>query len=92
MNVETAKEMLVDEIKNASYANGDPFGNAGSYQKVLEFLYQSAMNSISISETQEDILALYKEHQTEEEHTVFKDRITVLVTALSDLKNQGKLK
>lgn len=92
MNVETAKEMLVDEIKNVSYTNGDPFGNAGSSQKVLEFLYQSAMNSISISETQEDILALYKEHQTEEEYAVFKDRITVLVTALSDLKNQGKLK
>lgn len=92
MNVETAKEMLVDEIKNASYTNGNPFGNAGSNRKVLEFLYQSVKSSISISETEEDILALYKEHQTEEEYAVFKDRITILVTVLSDLKNQGKLK
>lgn len=92
MKAETAKEILVDEVKNTSYTNGDPFGNAGSYRKVLEYLYQSVMDAISQSEIEEYILALYKEHQKEEEHKVFQDRVSVLVTAFYDLKTHNRLK
>lgn len=91
MNVETAKEMLVDEIKNTSYTNGDPFGNAGSYRKVLEYLYQCVNSSLSPCDIEDWVCEIYRPHQKEEEHRVFKDRVNVLVTALNDLKNQGKL-
>lgn len=52
-SVETAKQALVDEVEHVSYTNGDPFGNAGSYRKVLEYLYQCAINSLPPSEVVE---------------------------------------
>ena len=91
-SVETAKQALVDEVEHVSYTNGDPFGNAGSYRKVLEYLYQCAINSLPPSEVVEWICNIYMTYQTDEEYRVFHDRINILATAFNDLKNHGKLK
>ena len=78
--------------EHVSYTNGDPLGNAGSYRKVLEYLYQCAINSLPPSEVVEWICNIYMTHQTDEEYRVFHDRINILATAFNDLKNLGKLK
>lgn len=38
-SVETAKKILEDEVKNAPYTNDDPFSNATSFRKIIEYIY-----------------------------------------------------
>ena len=46
-SVETAKKILEDEVKNAPYTNDDPFSNATSFRKIIEYIYRVSSSMFS---------------------------------------------
>lgn len=89
--VEAAKQALVCEVKNAPYTYGEPFGNAGSYRKLMDYLYASIMEeSIGREDAKDWLFELYS-NQKEKDKKVFQDRVDVVITAFEYLKNGGKL-
>ncbi len=92
MTIQEAKSSLEDEVKDFPYTYDDPFGNAGSYRKLIDFLYTSIMSNELNSEEAKDWLFELYDKQDEKEKLIFQDRVDVIMTALDRLKNDNKLK
>jgi len=92
MTLKETKLSLENEVKDYPYTYEKPFGNAGSYGKLIDFLYASVMsNELSLEEAKEWLYDLYNK-QDEENKSVFQDRVDVVITAFEYLKNHDKLK
>lgn len=90
--VEVAKQILENEVKKASYTYGDPFGNAGSNRKLMDYLYASVMDdSVGREEAKDWLFELYSK-QGEQDKKVFQDRVDVVITAIEHLKFHNRLK
>lgn len=89
--VEVAKKILEDEVENASYTYANPFGNAGSYRKLMDYLYANIMDDSVGREHAKDWLFELYSNQEEKDQKVFQDRVDVVITAIEYLKNKGKL-
>ncbi len=92
MTIKDAKLSLENEVKDYPYTYEDPFGNAGSYRKLMDFLYTSIMSDELSREAAKEWLFHLYDNQDEENKTLFQDRVDVVITAFEYLKNHDKLK
>lgn len=91
MDIEAAKLTLENEVNDFPHTYGDPFGNAGSCRKLIDFLYVSIMsNEVSREDAKDWLFKLY-DKQSQEEKWLFNRRVDVVMAAFERLKNQGKL-
>lgn len=90
-NVESAKRDLVEEIEKNHHTYANPFGNAASYRKILDYLYVCIMNNEYAADANEWLYQLYK-NQSNEEKAVFHAQVELVSSVLTRLKNADKLK
>ena len=90
-NVESAKRALVEEIEKNHHTYANPFGNAASYRKILDYLYVCIMNNEYAADANEWLYQLYKK-QSNEEKAVFHAQVELVSSVLTRLKNADKLK
>ena len=92
MTIKEAKLSLENEVKDSPYTKENPFGNAGSYRKLIDFLYTCTVsNEISREEAKDWLFKLYN-GQDQKDNSIFRDRIDVIITAFEYLKDHGKIK
>jgi hypothetical protein len=92
MTIEEAKSELEHEVNTCRYAWDEPFGNSGSYRKLMRYLYTSVMsNGIGREEAKEWLFNLC-EWQPDEAKEKFQDRVDVVISAIEHLKDCGKLR
>ena len=77
-SVETAKKILEDEVKNAPYTNDDPFSNATSFRKIIEYIYLCVVDeNVSREEAKAWLYDLYK-NQSKHDHAIFCSRVDAI--------------
>lgn len=90
-SVETAKKILEDEVKNAPYTNDDPFSNATSFRKIIEYIYLCVVDeNVSREEAKTWLYDLYK-NQSKHDHAIFCSRVDAIISAIEYLKMNTKI-
>ena len=90
-SVETAKKILEDEVKNAPYTNDDPFSNATSFRKIIEYIYICVVDeNVSREEAKTWLYDLYK-NQSKHDHAIFCSRVDAIISAIEYLKMNNKI-
>lgn len=85
--LEATQRSLEEEVKNHGYTYENPFGNAASMRKLLDFMYWSCMNE---ENPRDYLLDLYK-GQNPESLENFKDSVETIITVLDFLKGHNRL-
>ena len=91
-NVESTKRFLQDEVEKNKHTLDNPFGNAASYRKVVEYLYACVVSDENVADAKDWLYGLYAEHnQTYEAKDKFHAQVELVADVLESLKTAGKL-
>ena len=90
-NVESAKNFLLDEVAKNKHTYDNPFGNAASSRKIVEYLYACVMSEENVADSKDWLYQLYA-NQSDEAKDTFRNKVELVADVLGDLKNAGKLK
>lgn len=92
-NVESTKRFLLDEVEKNKHTLDNPFGNAASYKKVVEYLYACVVSDGNVADAKEWLYGLYAENnQKDEAKETFHAQVELVADVLDSLKTAGKLK
>nr|WP_297146815.1 hypothetical protein [uncultured Prevotella sp.] len=82
---------MEDEVKNAPYTNDDPFSNATSFRKIIEYIYLCVVDeNVSREEAKAWLCDLYK-NQSKHDHAIFCSRVDAIISAIEYLKMNNKI-
>lgn len=90
-NVESAKHFLQDEVEKNKHTYDNPFGNAASYRKVVEYLYACVVSDENMADAKEWLYDLYA-NQPDEAKETFHAQVELVADVLVKLETAGKLK
>lgn len=90
-NVESTKRFLLDEVEKNKHTYDEPFGNAASYRKVVEYLYACVVSGENIADAKEWLYNIYADQPAEAKET-FHAQVELVADVLVNLKTAGKLK
>lgn len=92
-NVESTRRFLQDEVERNKHTLDNPFGNAASYRKVVEYLYACVISGEDVAEAKDWLYGLYAEHnQTDKAKETFLAQVELVANVLENLKFAGKLR
>ena len=90
-NVESAKRFLQDEVEKNKHTYDNPFGNAASYIKIVEYLHACVVSGENAANAKEWLYDLYVNQPNEAKET-FHAQVELVADVLVNLKTAGKLK
>lgn len=90
-NVESTKRFLLDEVEKNKHTLDNPFGNAASYRKVVEYLYACVVSGENIADAKDWLYNIYADQPAEAKET-FHAQVELVADVLDSLKTAGKLK
>ena len=85
-NVKSAKEILVRDLEDNPLVSHNPISDARTYHKIKQYVFSCITEKVNIADCKDWLYILY-EAQEEDEKTVFKSRIDLLVNALYDFNS-----
>ena len=92
-NVESTRRFLQDEVERNKHTLDNPFGNAASYRKVVEYLYACVISGEDVADAKDWLYGLYAEHnQMNEAIATFHAQVELVASVLENLKTADKLK
>lgn len=90
-NVESTQRFLEKEVQKNQHTFNDPFGNAASYRKVVEYLYACVVSGKDMADAKDWLYQLYANQSAEAKET-FNYQVELVADVLSELKRADKLK